>query len=97
MAGFFLTLDLLETMLLRIRSNDVMVWRVMQGCISVLDVVMVYAAVKMLVAEGRWRDVGGWRGDDWRLVAGNVGMGVVRVGCALGWGMGGWRQGRGTS
>ena len=87
MAGFFLTLGLLEAILLRVRGGDVVVWRVVQGCVAVLDVVMVRAAWKALGAEGRSGDVAGWRGDDWRLVVGNVGIGVVRVCCAVGVGM----------
>ena len=87
MAGFFATLGLLEGILLRVRSHDVAVWRIVQGSVAVLDLCMVFAAVRAMTTEGRL-DMAGWRGDDWRLVVGNAAIGLVRVACALGVGMG---------
>lgn len=65
-------------------------WRIVQGSVAALDVVMVLAAVRAMSADGRnlgaWR---AWRGDDWRLLIGNAVQGIARVACALGVGMGG--------
>ena len=87
MAGFFLTLGLIEAVLLRVKSTDRDVWRIVQGSASMLDILMVFGAVRALSAEGRL-DVGVWRGDDYRLVVGNAVAGVARLACAAGVGMG---------
>lgn len=86
MAGFFAMLAVLEGVLLRARSTDVAVWRIFQASASLLDILMVFGAVRALTVEGRldWRV---WRGDDWRLVVGNAAMGLARVACAFGIGM----------
>lgn len=86
MAGFFAMLGLLEAILLRVRGRDTTVWRVVQGTASLIDVFMVYAVLKALRSEGRM-DISVWRGDEWRLVAGNAGIGLIRIACALGVGM----------
>ena len=87
MAGFFLTLGLLEAVLLRVKSTDAAVWRVVQASASVLDLVMVWGAVRAMTTEGRM-DLTYWKGDDWRLVVGNAVMGVARLACAFGLGFG---------
>lgn len=69
-------------------ARDVMAWRVIQAGGVLVDVCMTYGAVKLLMAEGRLEDVGAWRGDDWKNTVGNIGMGLVRLCCALGIGMG---------
>lgn len=86
-------LGVLEAVLLRARARDVTVWRIVQASISLLDLVMVGAALRALGEEGRldWR---GWRADDWRLVVGNAGMGALRAGCACGVGIGGLGKGK---
>lgn len=86
LAGFFLTLGVLEGILLRVKATDIAVWRTVEGCIFLLDVVMVYTHAKALTVEGRW-DVGAWRGDDYRNIVGNATMGLARLCCALGIGM----------
>ena len=79
----------MEGILLRYaRPKDVAVWRCVQGGGVLIDVFMSVGAAKMLAAEGRLWDVGGWRGDDWKNLVGNVGMGVFRLAVALGVGMG---------
>ena len=93
MAGFFLTLGLLEAVLLRVKPNDVAVWRIVEASVSVLDIVMVFAAVRAMTVEGRM-DLTYWRGDDWRLVVGNAGMGIARLACAAGLGFGKERKGK---
>ena len=87
MAGFFLALGLLEGFLLRVKATDAAVWRVVQASISVLDIIMVFGAVRAMTAEGRM-DLTYWRGDDWRLVVGNAVRGVARLACAFGLGFG---------
>ena len=93
MAGFFLFLGLLEASLLRIKSTDQDVWRIVQASASFVDILMVFGAVRALSAEGRLLGVSGWRGDDWRLVVGNAVAGAARLACAAGVGMG--RGGKG--
>ena len=89
MAGFFALFFILEGVLLRyMRPHDVGVWRCVQAGGVAVDVCMVVGAVKLLRAEGRLGDVGGWRGDDWKNLVGNVGMGVFRAGVVLGVGIG---------
>lgn len=87
MAGFFVMLALLEGVLLRARATDVTVWRVVQASVSLLDIFMVWGAVRALTVEGRM-DWTVWRGDDWRLLVGNAVMALARIACALGVGMG---------
>lgn len=87
MAGFFATLGVLEAVLLRARPADVGVWRIVQASVALLDVFMVLAAFRALSADGRL-DPTIWRGDDYRLTVGNVGIGLLRIACALGIGMG---------
>ena len=87
MAAFFAMLFVIEGILLRVRAHDAAVWRWVQAGGVLLDITMTTAAVKALTAEGRLQDVGSWRGDDWRLVAGNAGMGLIRLASALGWGI----------
>lgn len=96
LAGFFLTLGVLEALLLRVKSNDVAVWRCVQASAFILDVAMVWTHSKALSVEGRW-DVLQWRGDDWRNIAGNVAAGLPRLCCALGIGMGGLRAVKGKT
>ena len=79
----------MEGILLRVRGNDVAVWRIVQAAGVLLDGVMTVGALRMLADERRLMDVGAWRADDWRYVVGNAGMGAVRLACALGVGMGG--------
>ena len=83
MAGFFAALGTLEAVLLRVRGRDPTVWRIVQGCFLLLDILMVWGAVRALTAEGRM-DVAVWRGDDWRLLAGNAVAAILRLLCALG-------------
>ncbi|KAJ3015470.1 hypothetical protein HKX48_004576 [Thoreauomyces humboldtii] len=87
MAAFFLTLGILEAVLLRVRSRDVAVWRIVHGCVALLDVGMTLAACRALNKDGRLTPVTEWNGDDLRLVVGNAGIGILRVLCALGVGM----------
>lgn len=84
LAAFFVALGVLEAVLLRARASDVTVWKTVQGSIALLDLIMVYAAVNALNAEGRLQNSRAWRSDDWRLVVGNAGMGLIRTCCALG-------------
>lgn len=86
-AGFFALLGVLEAVLLRVRGRDVTVWRVVQGSASLLDWFMTYGAYRALQSEGRL-DPSAWRGDDWRLLVGNLSAGLMRTACALGIGMG---------
>ena len=94
MTGFYLLLFVLEGVLLRyVRPRDVEVWRCVQAGGVLVDAFMVLGWVRMVSAEGplaggKLWDVGAWRGDDWKNGVGNVGMGLVRLGCAMGVGMG---------
>jgi hypothetical protein len=90
LSTIFIMLFVMEVGLLRFtHPRDIMAWRVVQAGGVLVDVVMTYGAVRSMMAEGRWGDMGQWRGDDWKNVVGNSVFGLVRLGCALGIGMGG--------
>ena len=86
MASFFAFLGLVEGVLLRVKGNDVTVWKYVQGAAAWIDILMVFGAYRQLEGEGRLSP-SLWRGDEYQHVVGNAVFGLVRIACALGIGM----------
>lgn len=83
LAGFFLFLAFLQTLLLRARPSDLGLWKILQAATIFVDVAMVLAFVRALGHTGRL-DTRTWRLEEWSNIGINSAVGIVRIAFVLG-------------
>ncbi|RMZ88584.1 hypothetical protein DV736_g4187, partial [Chaetothyriales sp. CBS 134916] len=78
-AGFLLGIMSLQIVLLRLRWDDLTVWRCVEFSILVVDIVMLLAIAKALDAQGRLWDVKLLRVEEWVNCAILGGVALIRI------------------
>ena len=84
-AGWHLGMAFLQLVLLR-RTNELQVWRAVQGALIPVDLAMFVALVRVLRQEGRL-DKMRWRSEDWVNVVMYISLLVIRLAFLSGIGM----------
>ncbi|KAB5511693.1 hypothetical protein GE09DRAFT_639213 [Coniochaeta sp. 2T2.1] len=85
MGGFLLLTIILSTFLLRY-TRDLVVWKLYQGAISIVDVVILVATFQAYVDQGRLNPTT-WRSEDWFSVLITGACAVLRIAFVLGVGV----------
>jgi hypothetical protein len=86
-SGFLLAIFFLQIVLLRIRPDDLAVWRCVQISILIQDIAILYAFAKSLSAQGRL-DWESWRAEEWTNYLITAGAASTRVAFLTGVGFG---------
>ncbi len=92
--GFLLATIPLQIIMLRLRPNDVAVWKCLQGSILVQDLGIIVAVLRSLSGQGRL-DVAEIKGSELGNLAILAGVGILRTAFLLGVGFSGEARGKG--
>ncbi|KAF2716817.1 hypothetical protein K431DRAFT_206343, partial [Polychaeton citri CBS 116435] len=80
--GFYASLAFLQVVLLRVRPNDVTVWRILQASTVLIDACQVAVFLYALETQGRLHPLL-WRSDEISQIVGNGVLGLIRTAFAL--------------
>lgn len=95
-SGFLLATMPLQIIMLRLRPNDVAVWKCLQGSILIQDLGIIAAVLTSLKAQGRL-DVGLLNLNEWGNLGILVALGILRAAFVLGVGLNGNGRGKGKT
>jgi hypothetical protein len=95
-AGFLLATMPLQIVMLRLRPNDVAVWKCLQGSILIQDLGIIAAVLRSLSVQGRL-DLGLIRVDEWGNIGILAGVAIIRAAFVLGVGLNGKGRGKGKT
>ena len=88
LAGFFAMTGFLSAVLLRVRPRDYVVWRLFEGAIAFVDIVILASTAREYARQGRlWNPLGTWRPEDWFSVIVTTACAVWRVAFVAGVGI----------
>ena len=86
-AAFLAGFIVLQTVLLRARPNDLVVWRILQASTLLVDFALLGSFARALTADARL-DLRLWRAAEWTNIGITGGVAVIRAAFCLGVGMG---------
>ncbi|KAJ9610422.1 hypothetical protein H2200_005199 [Cladophialophora chaetospira] len=93
---FLLAVMPLQIVMLRLRPNDVAVWKCLQGSILIRDIGIIATVLRSLSAQGRL-DVGLIKGDEWGNLGILAALAVLRTAFVLGVGVNDNGRGKGKT